>query len=308
MKIEDQLADAMAEHVAGAEIPPDLGRAVRRRHRTRVLRLRMAGAALVTAAVAVAVPVALGPALPAGGGDAAGRQSSAVVTDDVIVPNVVGMTVAEATRILRESALRAVMYEGGMELVEPEGDLARSVVTMQEPAAGQQIAAGTVVRLDPGLTPSPDPQALGDLGDGREFGGIRLGYLPDGLVWGKWSADKVIGPGKSYTTSFDEPGTMQGGYDVQVFVAHGESAPQLLATMPGKGATVVDVGGRKAKLAYLYRDDEIVPIGSDSGTPTIVWEPRDGLAVQIRMERHYAQKVDAVAELKKIAEGIRATR
>ncbi|YCK34173.1 hypothetical protein ACNF49_08790 [Actinomadura sp. ATCC 39365] len=70
MTIEDDLAEAMAAHVAEVQAGPGLGSAVRRGHRARVSRLRVAGAVIVTAAVAVTVPVMLNP----GYGSSLGRH------------------------------------------------------------------------------------------------------------------------------------------------------------------------------------------------------------------------------------------
>ena len=43
---------------------------------------------------------------------------------------------------------------------------------------------------------------------------------------------------------------------------------------------------------------------SESSTSTIGWTLRKGLAVEVYISPDYAKKVDAAAELKKIAEGI----
>ncbi|MFI7127752.1 PASTA domain-containing protein [Nonomuraea sp. NPDC050153] len=296
MTIEDELTDAMAAHVAGVQAPPDLGGSVRRRNRSRVLRFRVAGAALVTAAVAVAVPVALNSGEPAGGNVASG-QNRAVMQEDVTVPDVTGKTATEATEALRAAGLLA-------DLAATE--VRNNRVTDQKPAAGQQVTPGSHVELTLEPPPVTMPQDLGDLGDGREFGGIRLDYLPEGLEWGKWSGKDGFGK-RSYTTTFDKPGNEPGHYSVQVIVFEDAAAKSALTRFPEDGAESVDVGGEKARLATLSEGGEIVPDGSEEGTLTIAWKLRDGLAVEVCLSPDYVKDVDGRAEAKKIAEGIRAT-
>ncbi|MEV4019208.1 PASTA domain-containing protein [Nonomuraea angiospora] len=294
MKIEDDLADAMAAHVADVQAPPDLGRSVRRRNRSRALRFRVAGAALVTAAVAVAVPVALNSGEPAGGQAATG-QDRAVVRNDVTVPDVTGKPVTEAVPLLRAAGLVADMAAE---------EVRNNRVIAQKPAAGEQVAPGSHVELTLEPPPVTMPQDLGDLGDGREFGGIRLDYLPEGLEWGKWSGKDGFGK-HSYTTTYDKPGNEPGHYSVQVIVFEGEAA-KAIARFPKAGAETVDVGGAKAGLATLGEGGEIASDGSE-GTLTVAWKLRDGLAVKVCLSPDYVKEVDGPAEAKKIAKGIRAT-
>ncbi|MEV0622501.1 PASTA domain-containing protein [Nonomuraea sp. NPDC050404] len=309
MTIEDDLADAMAAHVSGVRAAPDLGGAVRRRHRARVARFRAAGAALVTAAVAVAVPVTLNVAVPATPNvagpattpDAAMGDNRAVMRDDVIVPDMTGKDANEAAKELRDAGLTAVLLVSGQD--GKDGDRPDGPVSRQEPAAGTVVAPGTQVKLVVTLTWAPTPQALGDLGDGREFGGIRLTYLPEGLEWGKWSDSNVIGKDKSYTTSYRKPGIERNAFSVQVIVAHGSSADRLYDFEFKPAAETVDIGGRPARLS---RDGESGPAGVS--TPTIIWKLRDDLAVEVCLSPDYAKEIDAIGELKKIAEGIRATK
>ena len=87
------------------------------------------------------------------------------------------------------------------------------------------MTKGTNVQLTVGLESSV-PQDLGDLGDGRKFGGIHVGYLPDGLEWGRWSGKNGFGK-TSYTTSFVEPGQPEGYYAVQVVVFADEASKQV---------------------------------------------------------------------------------
>ncbi|MFI7222697.1 PASTA domain-containing protein [Nonomuraea angiospora] len=295
MRIEDDLADAMAAHVADVQAPPDLGRSVRRRNRSRVLRFRVAGAALVTAAVAVAVPVALNSGEPAGGQAATG-QDRAVVRDDVTVPDVTGKPATEAASLLRAAGLLADVAAT---------EVRDNRVVGQKPAAGEQVAPGSHVELTLEPPPVTMPQDLGDLGDGREFGGIRLDYLPEGLEWGKWSGKDGFGK-HSFTTTYDKPGNEPGHYSVQVIVYEGEAAKSALARFPKAGAETVDLGDRKARLAMLGEGGEIMTDGSE-GTLTISWKLRDGLAVEVCFSPDYVKDVDGPAEARKIAEGIRAT-
>ncbi|SEH00286.1 PASTA domain-containing protein [Nonomuraea solani] len=290
MTIEDDLADAMKAHVAGVQAAPDLGRAVRRRHRAHVLRFRTGGAALLTAAVAVAVPVAWNSSDPTRPPAATG----VVMRDEVIVPDVTAKRATDAVRILSEAGL----------VTEVASDAQDQVVQAQRPAAGERVAAGGPVELD--LFPvSPKPQDLGDLGDGREFGGIRLGYVPEGLVWGKWSSKDKFGK-NSYSTTFDKPGSEFGPYGIQVFVIHGKN-PESTLGVPEQGSEAVDVGGRQARLATVTDGGEIVPDGTEGGTLTISWQLRDDLFVEVCLSPDLADEVDGKAELKRIAEGVSAT-
>ncbi|MET9248303.1 PASTA domain-containing protein [Nonomuraea sp. NPDC003709] len=292
MRIEDDLADAMRAHVSDVQAPPDLGRSVRRGNRSRVLRFRVAGAALVTAAVAVAVPVALNSGEPAGG-EAATGQDRAVVRNDVTVPDVTGKPVTEAVPLLRAAGLLADMAAE---------EVRNNRVIAQKPAAGAQVAPGSHVELTLEPPPVTMPQDLGDLGDGREFGGIRLDYLPEGLEWGKWSGKDGFGK-HSFTTTYDKPGNEPGHYSVQVIVFEGEAAKSAMARFPKAGAETVDIGGTKARLATLGEGGEVV----SEGTLTIAWKLRDGLVVEVCFSPDYAKDVDGPTEAKKIAEGIRAT-
>lgn len=299
MKVEDALAEAMAAHVADVRATPSLGRDVRRRHRAHVIRFRTAGAALATALIAVAVPAVLNSAEPAKTPQAATGQDRAVM-DSVIVPDVLGKPVAEAVETLKQA---------GLVVEDPETATDKGPVRLQAPAAGQEVQKGTNVQLT--VATEVVPQDLGDLGDGRKFGGIHVGYLPDGLEWGKWSGKNRFGK-TSYTTTFDEPGQEEGYYAIQMVVFAGEASKrvtQRLATLPSKGAETLDIDGKQAYFANLTDSEDVTadPGGSAStegSTSTIGWTLRKGLAVEVYLSPYYAEKVDAKAELKKIAEGI----
>ncbi|MFD1537331.1 PASTA domain-containing protein [Nonomuraea guangzhouensis] len=299
MKVEDALADAMATHVADVQATPSLGRDVRRRHRAHVIRFRTAGAALATALVAVAVPVMLNPAEPAKTQHTATTPTTGpdrAVVDSVIVPEVRDMPAAKAIETLKQA---------GLVVEDPETATAKGLVQTQEPAAGQEVAKGTNVQLTVARASSM-PQDLGDLGDGRKFGGIHLGYLPDGLEWGKWSGKNGFGK-TSYTTTFKEPGQEEGFYAVQVVVFADEASKEIterLARYPDEGAETLDVSGKRAYLTKVTEGGEVAAKGDDVSTSTIGWTLRKGLAVEVYISPDYSKKVDAQVELKKIAEGI----
>ncbi|HUR08174.1 MAG TPA: PASTA domain-containing protein [Nonomuraea sp.] len=295
MKVEDALADAMAAHVADVQATPSLGKEVRRRHRAHVIRFRTAGAALATALVAVAVPAVLNSAEPAKTEHAATGPDRAVM-DSVIVPDVIGKPAAEAVEALKQA---------GLVVNDPETANDNGQVLLQSPAAGQEVTKGTNVQLTVSREPSV-PQDLGDLGDGRKFGGIHVGYLPKGLEWGKWSGKNGFGK-TSYTTSFVEPGQEKGFYAVQVVVFTDEASKQIaqrLTTYSSKGAETPDIGGKRAYLAKVTDGGEVAAEDGDLTTNTIGWTLRGGLAVEVYISPNYAKKVDAKDELKKIAEGI----
>ncbi|MEV1248851.1 PASTA domain-containing protein [Nonomuraea sp. NPDC049750] len=296
MKTEEEaIAEAMAAHVAGVHAGPTLGRDVRRRHRAHVLRFRTAGAALVTALVAVTVPALINSGEPPKTQHAATGQDRAVM-DLVTVPSVVDMPAAKAVATLKQA---------GLVVEDPETATEKGQVRAQAPAAGQEVQKGTNVQLTVGPEVSL-PQDLGDLGDGRKFGGIHVGYLPDGLEWGKWSGKNGFGK-TSYTTTFTEPGQEEGFYAVQVVVFADEASKQIaqqLATYSKDGAEILDIAGKRAYLAKITEGGEVDSGPGDSTTSTIGWTLREGLAVEVYISPDYAKKVDAAAELKKIAEGI----
>ncbi|MEZ0072929.1 PASTA domain-containing protein [Planotetraspora sp. GP83] len=321
MKVEEALKDAMASQVAGVYASPSMGQSVRRRSRRNVVRFRTAGAALLTVAVAGAVPVYLshapatgrvaGPGGQAAAGAGDGSADTAAVSG-VVVPDVIGTDATSVRTILEDAGFTVEFKE-----VLTEGQGLR-VVTAQEPAAGTEAPAGSVITVtivesdnpeaSPSATPSADPlpQDLGDLGDGRDFGGIHVGYLPDGLEWGKWSGKDGFGK-TSYTTTWVEPGLEPGMYSVQMIVYKGDAADRLADRMRGyrgQGAEPVKVGG---KTAYLVTLGEAADKITQDGTLTIVWAERPGLAVEVAISPDYAKKIgkDAAGrELKKIAEGV----
>ncbi|MFI6501883.1 PASTA domain-containing protein [Nonomuraea typhae] len=295
MNVEEELREAMARQVADVHAPPTLGRSVRRARRRRTVAFRTAGAALVTAAVAVTVPMVLSSNEPRPQGRG---TASAVVTDKVTVPDVNGLKLDKAIEALKAAGLTA---DDVSEIPQ--------FVTQQQPAAGEEVEPGTKVTL------YSAPQDLGDLGNGRKFGGIEITYLPEGLSWGKWSGKNGFGK-TSYTTSFDEPDS-DGAYSIQVVVFEGEATQLVdnrMAEYRGKGADTGEINGKKAYLANLNEDTTMVPLGDpasrDSSTHTLGWKLRDNLAVEIMMSPFRAKKLDREqikAEMIKIAEGIHPT-
>lgn len=293
MKTEDALAEAMSAHVADVHASPFLGGAVRRRRRAHLLRFRTAGAALVTATVALGVPVYLN--LISGTNAAAPAQ--AVHETKVVVPNVAGLTPWEA-----DNALKAV----GL-VAQPDGN---ATVATQNPRAGTQVDPGTVIQL----TVNPMlPQELGDLGDGRKFGGIEIGYLPEGLKWREWSGKDRFGK-DSYTTSFDD-GVDSGAYSIQVIVRRGEAVKTIQIrrdAVAGKDWAKVKVHGQEGYLANFGEDGEPHKVGVYSepggGTHTIGWNENDNLAIEVMMGPYRADKLskdEISAELKRIADEIK---
>ncbi|WP_431904112.1 PASTA domain-containing protein [Nonomuraea sp. bgisy101] len=301
MKVEEALTDAMAASVAEVEAPPTLGGGVRRRHRVHVLRFRTAGAALAVAVLAAGAPVYLAAtAGPEAAGVTSGTSTVRVVTK-VAVPDVTNKTFAEAQAALQAAGLVGEKTTGDED------------VFGQDPKPGVEVETGSTVKLY--LVDKP-PNALGDLGDGRAFGGITLGYLPDGLVWGSWS-NKWPGPsgGTSYTTTFDAPDTPAGHYGIQVFVHEGEVGERVDAAIRNENVQTVDIGDRRAYLSSVSEGGDHSRLGTQQGaepsTPTIGFRLTDDLAVEVAMNPERAEKIgmDAVAaELKKIAEGVRASK
>ncbi|WP_113703658.1 PASTA domain-containing protein, partial [Nonomuraea lactucae] len=246
---------------------------------------------LATVAVAVAAPLALNTGESAPARPAATGQDRAVVAP-VTVPDVVDRPVTEAVKTLREA---------GLVVDDPDAVVVSGTVRRQEPAAGKEVAAGERITLT--VEPSPTmPQDLGDLGDGRTFGGIHIGYLPEGLEWSRWSGKDGFGK-KSYTTSFAPGGDEKDGYGVQVVVFEG-AASKVVERRIGV-FTAVEVNGRKGYLANVTEGGSEASEPGNGATLTIGWFPRDGLAVEVYISPHYAKQVDAEAEIKKVAEGIK---
>ncbi|XVQ87124.1 PASTA domain-containing protein [Microbispora siamensis] len=331
MNVEEALRDAMAAQVAGVHASPSLGQAVRRRNRRHVVRFRTAGAAVLTAAVAVGVPVALtarpdtappagslagtgaaGPGAPAGPatGPATGSDDT-IATPGGVVPDVVGKSAAEVNVILKEAGYTVRVTK----VVTDEAPAGTVFAQMPQPGTAAPAGAAVTITIATTAGPTPTtsagtedpqiPQDLGDLGDGRTLGGVHVGYLPEGLEWGKWSGKDGFGK-RSYTTSWVEPGK-EPGYSVQLIVYRKDAASVLAKRMQGyaaQGAEPIEAGGRKAYLVSLSEGgDEI----NDGGTRTIVWTLAPGVGVEVMISPDYATKLGEAAtdrELKKIAAGV----
>lgn len=151
-----------------------------------------------------------------------------------------------------------------------------------------------------------DPPDLGDLGDGKQFGHVKVGYLPDRLRWQQWSIDY----GDRYSTAFDHKGDKHGFYCVQIFVYEEAAVQEVDDRIQGYreegDGEEVTVGDRTG---YLIVQD----VGEDGmkGTPTIFLRMTDKRWAEIMFSPTYAKEfsgAEAVTtELKKIAEGLTST-
>jgi hypothetical protein len=327
MNVEEALRDAMAAQVAGVHASPSLGQTVRRRSRRHVVRFRTAGAAVLTAAVAVGVPVALtarpdtAPAVgslagtgatgPAGPAASAASSGDTVATPEGVVPDVVGKSAAEVNALLKEAGYTVRITK----VVTDEAPAGTVFAQMPQPGTAAPAGAAVTITIATTAGPTPSdtegtqdprmPQDLGDLGDGRTLGGVHVGYLPEGLEWGKWSGKDGFGK-RSYTTSWVEPGLEPGMYSVQMIVYRKDAASVLAKRMQGyaaQGAEPVEAGGRKAYLVSLSEGGDRI---LDGGTRTIVWTLAPGVGVEVMISPDYAAKIGKAAtdrELKKIAAG-----
>ncbi|GLW96342.1 PASTA domain-containing protein [Microtetraspora sp. NBRC 16547] len=316
VNVEDTLKEAMASRVAGVQAPPSMGQRIRRRNRRQVVRFRTAGAALLTAAVAGAIPVYLAstaaPAAAPVGTPAIGTSEPAgddrAISGNV-VPNVVGVT-NEGVREILETAGFVV----GWKKVVTEGQQPGTIIA-QQPVGGTVAPEGSTVEVTIATAPAPTSapsavpagdnplQDLGDLGDGRTFGGVHLDYLPDGLEWGKWSGKDGFGK-TSFTTTWVEPSLASTGqYSVQAVVFKGKAARDRRGY--AKGAPV-KIHGKRGYIGSLTEGGDVAASTPET-TLTLVWFPRDDFAVEIMLSPAFVQKLGddaANAEIKKIAEGV----
>ncbi|MFI6387023.1 hypothetical protein ACIBHY_47825 [Nonomuraea sp. NPDC050547] len=172
------------------------------------------------------------------------------------------------------------------------------------PIVTETPAPPAIDDLPPSATPTS--KSLGDLGDGRAFGHVRLGYLPEGLTWHRWSLDL----GDAYTTSFDYDGDKNGFYCVQIFVYEGDAVLEVddrisVHRQEGEGQEVT-VGGRGG---YAV----VANVGEDGmkGTPTFFLNMGERRRAEIMFSPVYAKDLrtsEAVnRELRKIAEGLSST-
>ncbi|MEV4526031.1 hypothetical protein [Streptosporangium sp. NPDC049304] len=150
------------------------------------------------------------------------------------------------------------------------------------------------------------PPDLGDLGDGKEFGHVKVGYVPKGLQWSRWSVDF----GDSYSTSYNYKGDPEGFYQVQILMyeedAVREPDDRIQAYRAEEDGEEVTVGGRSGYLVVQH-------VGEDGmkGTPTLFLRTGDRQRAEIMFSPVYAKEfsdTEAVnAELKKIGEGLTST-
>jgi hypothetical protein len=186
------------------------------------------------------------------------------------------------------------------------------------PASGTPVTAETLsadaadrATPEPYPTQSPEPlnpfkgRSLGDLGDGRVVGRVKVGYLPKGLRWSDWSLDF----GAKYTTSYDFDGADPGAYSVQLYIYEGATAKEPEDRMrkyreAGDGKDVT-VGG---KTSYLLRQW----VGEDGGkgTPTLYVRLGADMMVEVMISPGYAKRLGGEKaierQLKKIGAGLSA--
>ncbi|MEU7861895.1 hypothetical protein [Nonomuraea sp. NPDC049141] len=173
-----------------------------------------------------------------------------------------------------------------------------------DPAVASETSQPDVPAIDD-TPPLPTPtRDLGDLGDGRAFGRVKVGYLPDGLQWGHWSLDH----GDSYTTSWNYDGDKHGFYCVQIFVYEGQAVQEVdertQEYRDEKKGQEVAIGDRTGYLIVQW-------VGEDGGkgTPTLFLNMGEGRRAEVMISPVYAKKLGAAkttSELKKIAAGLTA--
>ncbi|OUC96205.1 hypothetical protein [Streptosporangium minutum] len=161
--------------------------------------------------------------------------------------------------------------------------------------------------FEPPPLPTPSPTLdFGDLGDGKAFGRVKVGYLPDGLQWSHRSSDW----GDAYTTSWNYDGDKNGFYCVQIFVQEGQAAQRSREAVQsyrdksdGEEATIGDRTG--------YLVTQWVGEDGGKGTPTMFLDMGPERMAEIMFSPVFVKDLgtrEAVErELKKIAEGLTAT-
>ncbi|MEW9554445.1 hypothetical protein [Nonomuraea sp. NPDC050783] len=155
-------------------------------------------------------------------------------------------------------------------------------------------------------TGRPTQKDLGDLGDGKAFGHVKVGYLPEGLRWQKWSLDF----GDRYSTSYDYKGDKHGFYCVQIYVFEDEAVLEVddrisVHRQEGEGQEV-RIGDRTG---YMV----VQNVGEDggNGTPTLFLDMGERRRAEISFSPAYVKDLrtsEAVdRELREIAEGLTST-
>jgi hypothetical protein len=171
-----------------------------------------------------------------------------------------------------------------------------------EPAVTAETSQPDVPAIDD--TPPARPKELGDLGDGRAFGHVRVGYLPKGLRWQHWSVDF----GDKYSTAWNYDGKASSLYCVEIYVYEGQAVQEFddreRTYRNKKKGKEVAVGDRTGYLVVQW-------VGEDGmkGTPSLFLNMGEGLRAEVMFSPVYAKKLGAAKttrELKKIAERLTA--
>ncbi|WP_433255683.1 hypothetical protein ACQPYK_15275 [Streptosporangium sp. CA-135522] len=155
--------------------------------------------------------------------------------------------------------------------------------------------------FEPPPLPTPSPtRDFGDLGDGKAFGHVKVGYLPDGLRWSNWSIDS----GDEYTTAWNYDGDKNGFYCVQIFVYEDQSAQRsrdrVRSYRDESEGEEVTIGGRTGYLVTQW-------VGEDGGkgTPTMFLDMGPDRMAEIMFSPVFAKKLHTrkavERELRKIA-------
>ncbi|MEV6864934.1 PASTA domain-containing protein [Streptosporangium subroseum] len=322
MNAEEALKEMMFAQVADVQATPALGGAVRRRHRRRLARFRTAGAALVMVAVAGTVPAYL--TVTSAGEPTSSpteREAAATIRSAIVVPDVVGKDAKVAGQALKAAGLNVQSRMGPR-----SSDMPAGIVVSQNPPAGDDAEPGAKVTVivssssEAGLKeikPKKLPPELGDLGDegGHRFAGVDFVYLPEGLKWEPWFNSDAFG-NTSNSTSWNESGKMTDGYGIQVIVYGGKAVERISERMAGygrQGAEPIDIRGKEAYLVSVgeppgeLANDKNIPSGEPRAR-VLTWVENPGLAIELLMSPDYAKKIDADAELKKIADALRPAK
>ncbi|NUW32963.1 hypothetical protein HTZ77_16190 [Nonomuraea sp. SMC257] len=176
------------------------------------------------------------------------------------------------------------------------------------PAAGPApVVAETPAppAIDDTPAPRSAPPDLGDLGDGKAFGHVKVGYLPPRLQWGHRSWDY----GDVYSTSWNYDGDEHGPYCVHIMVFEDQAVQKLDDEVQGYRAEgegeEVTVGGRTG---YTV----VANVGEDGGkgTPTLFLTMGERRRARIMLSPLYADDLGGAEavdrELRRIAEGLTA--
>ncbi|MBN6056857.1 hypothetical protein JYK22_33325, partial [Nonomuraea sp. RK-328] len=177
-------------------------------------------------------------------------------------------------------------------------------------------ATGSAPVPVPSETPSPpaiddsppvrsEPPEFGDLGDGKAFGRVKVGYLPPRLQW----AHRSQNYGDAYTTSWNYDGDRKSFYCVQIFVYENQTVQEiddrvrrLRAEEEGKEVTIGDRTG--------YAVVENVGEDGEKGTPTLYLTMSERRRAMIMFSPVYAEDLGGAEavdrELRRIAEGLTA--